>query len=106
MAYLSELHTRDLVDNSPHNSSGCNLHSWSNQSANYGYTWTAWCGSGCTPSTALSLWKSSTGHNNVILNKGMWANYEWQALGASVYGAFAVVWFAKPLDADTVAICQ
>jgi len=80
--------------------------SWNDEFSHKGFlseisrkTW--WIGR----STALGLWKNSSGHNNVILNKGGWANYEWKSLGASMYGAYAVVWFAKAADPDTVAIC-
>lgn len=52
-------------------------------------------GSG-TPSAALAQWKkSSGGHNDVILNKGGWANRTWRALGAVVLQGYGCAWFGE-----------
>jgi len=33
---------------------------------------------------ALNGWKTSSGHNAVILNQGVWASYPWRAMGVGV----------------------
>lgn len=53
-----------------------------------------------TPQQALDGWKKSKGHNMVIMNKGMWSNVEWKAVGIGMYKDFAVVWFGRETDAD------
>ena len=43
-------------------------------------------------------WKKSPAHNNVILNKSIWNNVRWEAIGVGVYGDYANVWFGKEED--------
>ncbi|MDP4281490.1 MAG: CAP domain-containing protein [Bacteroidota bacterium] len=47
---------------------------------------------------ALKGWKRSTEHNNVILNRSMWKEKEWKAVGAGYYEGYAVVWFGEIPD--------
>ncbi len=42
---------------------------------------------------ALKAWKKSSGHLTVIINKGMWKELEWNAMGVSVYRGYVLVWF-------------
>ncbi|MFV8750246.1 CAP domain-containing protein [Nannocystaceae bacterium ST9] len=121
---VATTHVHDLNDNSPHTQpGGCNLHSWSDQGPwspccytpdhaqaqcmwdkpseltvypGYGYE-NAVSGIG-TPAQALDAWKSSPGHNEVILNQGIWVDHPWQALGADVYQGFSVLWFGEQPD--------
>lgn len=51
-----------------------------------------------SPSTAISVWKKSTGHWNVITNKGIWAKYQWKGIGVGMHKGYAVVWFADATD--------
>lgn len=46
-----------------------------------------------TAQSALSSWKSSTPHDDVILNKGQWSNFQWKAIGAVYSGNYACAWF-------------
>jgi len=120
---VAEQHTQDLYDNAPHAPAGCNLHSWSDQGAwsaccytpdhaeaqcmwdkpseltvypGYGYENAA---SGvATAAGALNLWKNSSGHNDVILNQDIWTNLTWNAMGASIYQGYAVLWFGQQVD--------
>jgi hypothetical protein len=117
-------HVKDLSINHPQGNN-CNIHSWSNQG-----NWTGGCYDEDDPSThpimwnkpqeisnypssgyeiatyaadpavALTIWKSSTLHNNVILNKDGWTGYPWKALGAALYGGYACAWFGTALDKD------
>ncbi|MBI3233484.1 MAG: CAP domain-containing protein [Bacteroidetes bacterium] len=125
-------HTLDLKLNRP-DKAPCNLHSWSKGSTwegccykggkegscmwskpseltNYksdGYEIAAFFSDKMTAEKALELWKSSPGHNSVICNLGMWKAMDWGAMGVSVYGNYAVVWFGVPNDPDgKPAVCQ
>lgn len=46
----------------------------------------------------LNGWKKSSGHNDVIMNKSIWKNVNWQAIGIGIYGEYANVWFGKEKD--------
>ena len=58
------------------------------------------------PAKALLLWKGSKHHNNVILNKSIWARMEWKAIGIGVRGKYAVVWFGNEPDPDAEPILR
>ncbi|HEY8429041.1 MAG TPA: CAP domain-containing protein, partial [Sandaracinaceae bacterium] len=120
---VAAAHTRDLAENAPHTEPGCNLHSWSDRGS-----WTPCCytpdhaaaqcmwdkprelteypGNGYEnafagrndPQSALMGWQSSPAHDDVILNRGIWADRPWRALGADVHGGFAVLWFGHEDD--------
>ena len=51
-----------------------------------------------TPTQALSLWMASPSHNDVILNRGPWADAPWLAMWAAITEHYAVVWFGKEVD--------
>jgi hypothetical protein len=51
-----------------------------------------------TPEDALAGWKNSPPHNDVILNKGQWANYQWNALGAAINANYVCAWFGTSKD--------
>ena len=48
-----------------------------------------------TPSDALSGWKKSPSHYDVILNRGDWTSKTWTRIGGAIYGPFAHVLFAQ-----------
>lgn len=59
--------------------------------------------------SALDGWKGSSGHNDVILNNGIWANSDWNAIGIGVEidtsvsnygGKIYHVWFGRSIDPD------
>jgi hypothetical protein len=119
-------HAQDVTAYHPESKCGGNLHSWSangpwkggcynpqDQSTwpimwnkpqeiagypSYGYEIAA---AGVTSAQdALNMWKASAPHNAVILNQGMWAGYQWKAMGAACYGGYACVWFGTDADAS------
>ncbi len=47
---------------------------------------------------ALSGWKASRGHHELIVNRGKWADSEWKAMGVGVFGGYIVVWFGEQTD--------
>lgn len=68
----------------------------------YGYE-NAYGGSGqVTAGSALSAWRRSGAHNEVILNRGIWQDREWRALGIGIYQGYAVLWVGE--EADPVLI--
>jgi uncharacterized protein YkwD len=122
---VGQAHVVDLHEQQPHEKANCNLHSWSDAGSWSGccYTsdhakaecmWnkprelTAYPGDGyenaatgsgpLTPAAALALWKGSKAHNDVILNRGIWAERPWRALGAGVHEGYAVLWFGRDDD--------
>ena len=59
-----------------------------------------------TAAAALAGWKSSAGHDQMILNKYAWKRMKWNAMGVGIYGHYAVVWFGEEADpAGKVARC-
>ncbi len=55
----------------------------------------------------LEGWKKSTGHNDVIINKSIWKDMKWQAIGIGIYGDYANVWFGAEEDsAGEPGLCE
>ena len=52
-----------------------------------------WTSGTVSAASALASWKGSKAHNDVILNKGAWSNFTWNALGAMQSGNYACAWF-------------
>jgi cbb3-type cytochrome oxidase subunit 3 len=56
---------------------------------------------------ALAGWKSSKGHNNVILNKETWAQMKWNAIGIGINRDFVCVLFGVETDSElTPIVCK
>jgi uncharacterized protein YkwD len=122
---VAQLHAKDLETLRPDGTT-CNMHSWSTSAKWTGCCYTAdhaqascmWNkpkeiagfntngyeiavggpGASVDPSTALNVWKKSTGHWNVVTNKGIWSKYKWKAMGVGMFKGYAVVWFADMAD--------
>jgi hypothetical protein len=73
-------------------------HGYSNYSTYAGYD--------VTPETSLNGWKSSPGHNSVILNQNIWQSMRWEAIGIGMYKDFSVVWFGTEADDKPFEIKQ
>jgi uncharacterized protein YkwD len=132
---VAQWHAWDLVNNNPVGGE-CNLHSWSDYGtlwnavcytsdhaqasgmwnkpseitggvySAFGYE-IAVSGGIVTPESALDAWKNSPGHNDVILNQGIWASRNpWPAMGVGMLDGYAVVWFGDSGDpAGTLSEC-
>lgn len=122
LTQVARAHVSDLNQNPPTGS--CNLHSWSAQGSwnSCCYTgndtaqcmWdkpreisgyqgngfeTAYMNSGVVNAdNALSAWKSSTAHNDVLLNVGIWQYMAWNAVGIGLAQHYAVLWFGTQTD--------
>ncbi len=130
LTYVAQLHVWDLNTNKPDANSSCNMHSWSGKSTWSACCYTsdhakASCmwdkpreltnyndngfeiahgtyGYYASAASALKGWKGSTGHNNVMINKSIWKDMNWNAIGIGISGGFAVVWFGTSKDTETV----
>lgn len=123
LSFVAQTHVKDLTNNQPVQGN-CNMHSWSNNGnwtaccytpdhaaaecmwskpselTSYqgnGYEISYYSSGTITPIGALNAWKSSSGHNSVIINSGIW-NSKWNAIGIGIYGNYAVIWFGNELD--------
>ena len=55
----------------------------------------------------LAGWKHSPNHNDVILNKNIWKQMDWNAIGIGVHGNYADVWFGAEEDKEgEIKICD
>ncbi len=55
----------------------------------------------CTPKSSLMAWQNSAKHNEVILNRGIWSDAEWEAIGVGMYKGVACVWFGHEKESAT-----
>lgn len=121
---VAEIHINDLIENYTLNEE-CNLHSWSENEAwssccytadqsnaicmwvkpaeltnytGYGYEIAVYGSNGMDKETALELWKNSEAHHNLIINKGIWKNVDWKAIGAAIKEDYALIWFGEEAD--------
>ena len=53
-----------------------------------------------SPHEALEAWVNSKNHDGVILNKGIWAKVEWNAMGVGIHKGYAAVWFGREKDSS------
>jgi len=121
---VAKIHVDDLINNQPVKGN-CNMHSWSDKGTwkpccytddhknaalmwskpseltdykSNGYEIAYFFTNGATPEDALAGWKSSYGHKNVILERGVFSKSHWKAMGVSIKGIYAVAWFGEELD--------
>lgn len=123
---VAQLHIKDLDAHfDPANRDGCNMHTWSAQGAwtpccytrdhkqadcmwnkpreiadfdTDGFEIAGFGSAGLNPQQALDMWKTSAGHNAVLINEGIWKSKTWQSVGIGIGKRFAVVWFADRAD--------
>lgn len=133
MTIVAQAHAKDLQDNQPVKGN-CNLHSWSdkgkwtdccytNDHARAACMWdkprelstykgdgfeiSYWQSDGANANSAISGWKKSTPHNNMMINRDIWKKLSWNACGVGLYGNYAVVWFGREVDpAGEAKKCQ
>jgi hypothetical protein len=60
-----------------------------------------------TADGAFESWKSHVYHDDVILEKGIWAGENWPAMGVGIYAGYAALWFGDRVDPQgTAAQCS
>jgi hypothetical protein len=120
---VAKAHVADLVAHRPQDACNGNLHGWSpngnwtsgcynpndqttwplmwnkpQEIAGYpgrGYEISAWADPSINAEQALALWQGSPPHNDVILNRGIWADFPWGAIGGWVADGQACAWFGQ-----------
>ena len=127
LSAVAQWHAWDLDANTPYGGE-CNLHSWSDgalwtpvcytsdhanasgmwdkpreiTSSTYtgnGFEIAYWTSGTASPEGALSGWQNSSGHNDVMINAGIWQSYNpWPAMGVGIRAGYAVVWFGPSTD--------
>jgi len=131
---VAQTHVRDLAQYFDYEHRGdCNPHSWSDHGswtpccytpdhkqaacmwnkpkeiAGYesdGFEIAFYSSDGAEALESLDGWKSSPGHNPVIINTGTWEKIEWKAIGVGIYGNYSVVWFGAAEDPSTLTVCS
>ncbi len=125
LTHVAQTHVRDLAKHNPDAADKCNMHSWSDQGpwssccytrdhkqarcmwdkpkelTNYqsnGYEISYTSSGDATPEKAMAAWKKSSGHNEVMVNKGIWKDDNWQAVGIGIFEGRACIWFGKEAD--------
>ena len=134
LTQVAQAHVRDLASYFDYDNRGdCNPHSWSNNGdwtpccytsdhkqaacmwskpkeiAGYeseGYEIAFFSSDGAEAEESLAGWKSSAGHNPVIINEGTWKEVGWKAIGVGIYDRYAVVWFGVLEDQSTLKTCK
>ncbi len=123
---VAKIHARDLETNHP-DIGKCNMHSWSDKGnwipccytddhknaakmwskpseltkyTSNGYEIAYESSDGARPDEALMSWKKSPGHNDVIIEKGVFNKIKWKAIGIAVEGNYALVWFGAVADTE------
>ena len=119
LCHVAQIHSKDLeikLKRLTHGWSTCKY--LANKSKTYPCMWekpaelTSYKGTGyecahggegnyvATAESSLISWQKSKPHNNVILNKDIWKNSKWQAIGVGIYGGYATIWFGEKKDID------
>jgi uncharacterized glyoxalase superfamily protein PhnB len=128
LTIVAQTHIKDLQENHPEQDP-CNLHSWSDKGnwtpccytsdhakaqcmwdkpkeltsyQSYGFEIATWGSGKANAEEALDSWKNSSGHNDVIINQGIWNDYTWKAIGIGMSDNYAVVWFGLLEDKEII----
>jgi hypothetical protein len=94
--YTSDHTQADCMWNKPREMTG---YQGNGYEISHGYSnYSTYAGYDITPESSLNGWKSSPGHNSVILNQNIWQSMRWQAIGIGMHKDFSVVWFGTESD--------
>lgn len=124
---VAKAHTSDLDLHGNKIKKGCNMHSWSkygnwkpvdyyedhrnghlmwskpSELTSYkgeGYEIIYWHSDKATSKEALKEWKTSPGHNSVIIESGIWKKVNFICMGISIDKNYAAVWFGVKEDPE------
>jgi uncharacterized protein YkwD len=133
LTQVAQIHAKDLSEHHDPFNGKCNLHSWSKNGtwtaccytndhaqaecmwnkpreiAGYesaGYEISFYYSTGATPEGSLKGWQESSGHNQLLINDGVWKNMTWNAIGVGVYKEYSVVWFGDLRDETVPGNCN
>lgn len=132
LSKVAHLHAVDH-ENHPPTSADCNGHSWSangtwtpccytDDHANASCIWDkpqeisgynssgyenfAWSSNDISGTQALEMWKNSPPHNSMILNTGIWASSNWQAMGVGIFEGTAYLWVGELADGEVFTTAE
>ena len=133
LTLVAQTHAKDLSENHKPFDEACNLHSWSKKGkwqgccytddhkeascmwskpreiAGYqsnGYEISYYDGAGANAQAGIDGWKESKGHNQVIINDGIWKQIKWKAIGIGLYKEYGMVWFGDLEDTVKPGGCK
>jgi hypothetical protein len=134
LSYVAHKHCEDQGKYDEEIEEKCNLHSWSDDGpwteccytsdhaaakfmwikpaeltyyVSRGYEISHSASYNVRPESALKSWQGSKPHNEVIINQGIWADNDWQAIGIGIDGNYANIWFGMKKDnVIKVKICE
>ena len=133
LTLVAQTHAKDLSENYEPFNGKCNLHSWSKKGkwesccytddhkkaecmwtkpkeiadyASSGYEISYYSGAGANAADGIAGWKVSTGHNQVMINDGIWKQIKWNAIGIGIYKEYGVVWFGELKDETPPTNCN
>jgi uncharacterized protein YkwD len=134
LTQVAQTHAQDLANNysfDPENK--CNPHSWSTKGtwtsccytsdhkqarcmwqkpkeiADYpgnGFEIAYYSSLGASAQEAIDGWKTSPGHNPLMVNTENWAAVKWKGIGVGIYKEYGVVWFGEVKDKVSVESCN
>jgi len=121
---VSHTHIDDILSSQPQKK-GCSLHSWS-ESVNwsgcchvqnlsgmqcmkikpkeitgypgFGYELIYWGEEQAMPADAFNLWQQTDASADMILGRGKWKGYQWNALGVGIKEGYALIWLGDKKD--------
>jgi hypothetical protein len=122
---VSRAHTADLERHTP--KGRCNLHSWSDSGtwspccytddhrqarcmwdkpreishgeyAGDGFEIVCFNSEGMTADAAMQCWRASARHHHLLLNRGVWRDTTWRAMGVAVSAHYAVLWLGQDTE--------
>lgn len=133
LSLVAQIHAKDLSENYKPFNAACNLHSWSDKGAwesccytndhatsecmwskpreiagyeSSGYEIAYYNSAGAGAVDGIEGWKESKGHNQVMINDGMWGKIKWKAIGIGIYKEYGVVWFGELRDETILSVCN
>jgi len=126
LSFIADKHIKDLIQNKP-DTNTCNFHSWSNKGewtaccfevelkdkscmqkkpielSNYpgiAHEIVYWENRNATAEKAFDQWRETLASQSMIINTKDWENHQWNAIGVSIEGNFAIVWIGEDLDVE------
>lgn len=133
LTQVAQAHAKDLAENHDPTQERCNLHSWSKKGKwtsccytadhkqaacmwnkpreisgyeSNGYEISYFYSAGAEAESGLDGWMKSTGHNQMIINDGIWKKIKWRAIGIGFYKEYGVVWFGDKKDETPLEVCK
>ena len=74
----------------PKEIAGFNGNGFENALGMHGSQWVA----RASPREMIHEWSTSPGHNQVMINDGVWSRYTWNSVGVAANDNYALLWFS------------